>query len=336
VFDSHHAHQRPVGEAASRPAVSFNARAGAAELDELGTRLTPPCRAGEYTLTGQIARTSNTLVYTATGGVFGTVEGVLKLTGAEYAPLLERELQLLNRCRECEVKGIVQPAAGTLIRLPATPHSAATGAVAIALPFLSGGDLVQLVQTHAARAHRLGPELALHVGRQIIAVLRDLLLLERPIVHGDVKLQNVLLPRPDAPLTELTLIDLDSARELTLPLSRLAEAPPESAVWLAEDVRAFGELLYQVATGHQLAPDQRSNGVSATGNPAFDTLVWRCFESAVDPARGYVCLADEGLRVDLQRAVDAAASQRSWPARLQQRLMGFISWRRPAGHDVGQ
>ena len=141
-------------------------------------------------------------------------------------------------------------------------------------------------------------------------IQRSLLNLPRPLVHGDVKLQNVLLPGPDAPLSALTLIDLDSARELPLPLARLGELPPDAWQWLAQDVRDFGDLLAQLATGREGFPRDRPLG---TGNPAFDTLVARCLRSFPEVSEGYTCLADEGLRFDLQRALDVQDAPPSGP-----------------------
>ena len=58
-----------------------------AELDELAEGLAPPCQIGGYTLEGLISKTSTALIFVARGGAFGDAkEGVMKLTGAEYAP----------------------------------------------------------------------------------------------------------------------------------------------------------------------------------------------------------------------------------------------------------
>jgi hypothetical protein len=327
----------PPGSQAPTPAPALDPRVGAAELERLAARLVPPCSVGPYTLTGRVARTSNALVFTATGGVCGETGaesggGVLKLTGSHFAPLLTRELRLLVRCGGAGVEGVVRPLSPEPVRLR-------DEAVAIALPFLSGGDLAEVARGYATRNGRLGPGLALQAGRRVLAVQRALLALDRPIVHGDVKLQNVLLPAPDAPLTALTLIDLDAARELDLPLARLAEAPPATGEWLAEDVRAFGDLLAQLATGvGPGAGGDAGDGALRSGNPAFDTLVARCRRSYPGDGAGYVCLADEGLRFDLQRALDVqegrAGHRSSWSA-LRGRLGPLPRWlpRLPWGRD---
>jgi hypothetical protein len=311
--------------------LTLDAHAGVAQVAMLAAGLVPPCPAGPYALTGRIARTSNALVYTATGGVFGDGEGVLKLTGSHFAPLLERELRLLNRCREEDVDGVVRPDAAEVIRLTlAWPDGAASDlsaiAVAMALPFLSGGDLAEVARSHATRDGRLGPDFALQAARRLLAIQRALLALDRPIVHGDVKLQNILLPVPAAPLSALTLIDFDAARELDLPLTRLAEAPAVVGQWLADDVRAFGEVLYELATGREARP---GGDTDRTANPAFDVLVRRCVQSSPGASAGYVCLADEGLRYDLQRALDVSAHPATGLGRLRQhldRLRGSVPW----------
>jgi hypothetical protein len=110
---------------------------------------------------------------------------------------------------------------------------------------------------------------------------------------------------------------------LALPLARLAEAAPEVSDWLAEDVRAFGELLYQLASGQE---SRETGGAIASGNPAFDVLVSRCFASYAGATQGYVCLADEGLRHDLQKALDHEARRQSgprWVARLRRLTRAF-------------
>ncbi|HEX2517838.1 MAG TPA: hypothetical protein VH257_24260, partial [Chloroflexota bacterium] len=95
----------------------MDVHAGAVELEGLAARLIPPCPSGPYTLTGRVARTSNALVFAATGGACGEGEGILKLTGNQFGPLLERELRLLVRCRDEGVEGVIRPLSDTPIHL---------------------------------------------------------------------------------------------------------------------------------------------------------------------------------------------------------------------------
>jgi len=223
--------------------VAIDDRVGAAELEHLAEELAPPCRVGEFVLEGLVSKSATALVYVARGGAFGASEGVLKLTGRAYAPLLERELRLLERCRDARLGGVVRPVRDELewIALDALRPAAVA---AILLPFLSGGDLVQWIGARASRTGGLGAQPALEIGEGVGGVLREMLRLPRPLVHGDVKLQNVLLPWPDAASDELTLIDLDASSELEqLP----TEAPSASRAIiqnLVSDVNGFGELLY--------------------------------------------------------------------------------------------
>lgn len=293
--------------------MTVDVEVGSAELEKLAELLATPCRIGEYTLEGLICRTSTALVFVARGGAFGADEGVMKLTGREYARLLNRELRLLNWCQEADISGIVRPVRSEL------EWMGGDRAAAILLPFLCGGDLVQWIGAHANHSGRLGPHLALEVGEHVGGVLRNLLQLPRPLVHRDVKLQNVLLPYPGAPLNELTLIDMDVSEELDIPLEDLASAPTEIAECLVADVRGFGELLFDLATGRDPPTDGVPN--PRTGNSTFDSLVEQCLTSQV-AGSGYTCLADDVLWRDLEQAlaVDRATKhkadgQRSSPLR---------------------
>jgi serine/threonine protein kinase len=279
--------------------VVIDERIGSAELELLAEGLATPCQIGDYILEGRISKTSTALIFVARGGAFGKTEGVLKLTGEQYAPLLERELGLLNRCKEGEVHGIVQPLRTELEWIEVEGDDAGSVA-AILLPFLAGGDLVQWIGAHATRTGRLGARLALEVGELVGGVLCSLLRLPRPLVHGDVKPQNVLLPRPGAPLAEVTLIDLDASEELEVDVKDLALASRETRQHLVDDVNGFGELLYMLATGRE--PPSEGEPNPETGNPAFDTLVRNCLTSEPE-GPGYVCLADNGLWRDLERAL---------------------------------
>src|SRR5688572_5360510 len=109
-------------------------------------------------------------------------EVVLKLTAAGYAPLLLRELDLLLSCAAGKVEGVVRPVRSAAV------WSSVCGmrAVAMVLPLCDGGDLAGFIARRAA-TKRLGSKFGLQVG----GTLRALLALPRPIVHGDVRPQNV-------------------------------------------------------------------------------------------------------------------------------------------------
>ena len=72
---------------------------------------------------------------------------------------LGRELGLLNTCQEAEVSGIVRPVLAELewIDVEGNPECSVA---ALLMPFLAGGDLVQLIGQQASRSGRLGPTLA--------------------------------------------------------------------------------------------------------------------------------------------------------------------------------
>lgn len=281
-------------------------RVGSAELDVLADALAPPCQLGDYLLEGLISKTTTALVFVVRGGIFGDSEGVLKLTGRAYAPLLDRELRLLNACRAADLHSVVQPVRSELQWIEQQGGSVA----AVPLPFLAGGNLVQWIGDHATRHGQLGPRLALEIGELVAGVVRALLRLPKPIVYGDVKPQNVLLPRPDAPLSDLTLIDFDAAQELELDLDDLTNAPRLVAQLLIADVNGFGELLYMLATGREPAVEGTPD--PATGNHPFDALIVNCLTSNPDGS-GYVCLADNGLWRDLEKALTFERTRRRPP-----------------------
>jgi hypothetical protein len=289
--------------------VVIDERVGSAELERLAKDLAPPRQLGEFVLEGLISKTATALVFNARGDAFGAGEGVLKLTGRGYAPLLERELGRLVLCRDAQLRGVVRPVRDELQWLALEDANQPTVA-AIVLPFLSGGDLVQWIGAHATRHGRLGARPALEIGERVGGVLRGMLELPRPLVHGDVKPQNVLLPETDAALDELTLIDLDASSELEQLLDGAAAVPRGVIQCLISDVNGFGELLYVLATGRE--PPTEGEPTPATGNAAFDALVLNCTMADVD-THAYTSLGDEALWRDLElaRKVEQVRTQRS-------------------------
>jgi hypothetical protein len=287
-------------------------RVGAAELEQLAQQLAPPCQLGRYALEGLISRTSTALIFVARGGHFGEGEGVLKLTGKTYASLLERELHLLARCRAAGMANVVRPIGDQLETIELPGDSDANCAVALLLPLLGGGDLVQWIGMRTGGDSRVGAALALEVGEHVANVLKTLLCLPQAVVYGDVKAQNLLLPSFGAPVSELTLIDLDASRELDGPLPDFDADSPELRQLLVHDVNCFGELLYNVATGRE--PPAEGEPTPGTGNSAFDAFVAKCLISEISNG-GYTSLADSTLWRDLH-AARAFESQRRRPHRL--------------------
>jgi hypothetical protein len=264
--------------------LAADGRAAAAELDYLVSVLEPTVQLGMFALTGNLGRSATAALYTARGPLFGPdTEGVLKLTGSAFAPILERELGILSAAARADVSGVVRPLKSDLLWLAAGGDKLDRPVAVLALPFLSGGDLASLV-ARASRVGELGPNLALRVARPLAEALRGMVVeLDQPVVHGDLRAQHLLLPSPDAPLSELTLIDFDAARD-TSPGGTDADV---------EDVQAFGEVLTLVATG-----DARS---VIAGDRTFARLVRQCLDHT------YKSMADPELWRDLAAAEGHAA-----------------------------
>jgi hypothetical protein len=260
-------------------------RVASAELQYLADALVAPCQVGSFSLTGHLARSATAMLFTARGPTFGDGEGVLKITGSVYAPILARELALLREAAGASIDGIVRPLSDELVWLAVGGDRADRPAAALALPFLAGGDLAALA-VRAGRSSALGPALALEIARPVGEALRGLLTeLDRPVTHGDVRPQNVLVPTPSSPASDLLLIDLDAAHELEPgALTSTARLPA-----LAADVRGFGEILCLLANGTPSLP--------ATGNRPFDTLAANCLSDG-----HYASIADTALWHDLASA----------------------------------
>jgi hypothetical protein len=238
------------------------------ELDYLAAALAPPCELGPFTLTGRLARSASALLFTARDDAH---EVVLKLTGTGFARSLARELELLCACADADVPNVVRPIERDLVWLFA---SGDRPAAALVLPLLSGGDLGTRMG-RAARNGQLGPSLALEAARPLANALRGLLCdLEQPLLHGDLRVGNVLLPSPASPLADLALIDLDRAREL-------------EPIAAATEVRAFGSILCLLATGHERPGDR-----PLAGGP-FKRLLERCLKGE------YASLAERQFWRDL-------------------------------------
>jgi hypothetical protein len=238
------------------------------ELDYLAEALVPPCQLGPFMLTGRLARSARAVLFTAR---YDGRDVVLKLTGTAFAPGLARELELLTACADADVPNVVRPVERDLVWLFA---SGDRPAAALVLPLLSGGDLGTRMG-RAARNGQLGPALALEAARPLANALRGLLCdLHQPLLHGDLRVGNVLLPSPTSPLADLALMDLDRTRELE----------PTAA---AAEVRALGAILCLLATGQE-RPGERPIG----GGP-FKRLLDRCLRGE------YASLADRQFWRDL-------------------------------------
>src|SRR5581483_1643119 len=113
------------------------------------------------------------------------------------------ELERLVRCADAGVGGVVRPLLREVDWLP-VPGLIDAHVAAVAMPFLSGGDLAAIRRRGAHQ--RSAGAFALEVGRVVATTLRHLVELSEPLVHGTLSVRSVLLPHPAAELSELTLI----------------------------------------------------------------------------------------------------------------------------------
>lgn len=284
--------------------------AATVELTQLWDVLSPPSRLGPYLLGGRLAQSEGALLFTATGGPFADAEGVLKLTSSHHAARLSAELERLVRCADAGVPGVVRPLAREAGWLP-VPGLLDAHVATLPLPFLTGGDLLNIrrvrvsdhmptalatMESRRGRVH--AARLTLEVAHVLGTTLRHMLELPSPFVHGHLSPHCVLLPHPDAALSELTLINLAHALDLT------NVSPAEAAAACQADVAAFGTLLSELLNGEYAS---------------------RQLQSLIADSRAgrYANLADPRLWQALQRAERA---QRDAPtSRWRPRFWG-LSW----------
>jgi hypothetical protein len=228
-------------------------RASLVELAQIDEVLRPPFALGPYVLTSALARSTTALLFTATGGPFAADEGVLKLTSSHHLGRLRAELERLVRCADAGVTGMVQPLSREPDWLP-MPGLLDAHVATLALPFFSGGDLSTL---RRSRPDARAADIALTVA----STLRHMLELDEPLTHGSLSMRSVMLPRPGASLTELSLIDLGSARDLN------ACSPRDAARACAADVQAFGAILSEFAPLRGLAADCQNGQFSSMADP---------------------------------------------------------------------
>jgi eukaryotic-like serine/threonine-protein kinase len=201
---------------------------------------------------------------------------------------------------------------GTLVEHPALLAPLAThtldGVVCDVFEFLPGGEIGRL----------RGRSWTLLVRRLLPVVDAITALHERGWVHGDIKSANVLLDADGLP----RLADLGSARRIgaTLPsgaspYSTSPERLDGAPAAVADDIYAFGVLLYELVSGHppfypDITPDRVRHEPPAplTGRPdptpALRDLVERCL--AKQPAARPASMNE--LRIELERSAEQASA----------------------------
>jgi eukaryotic-like serine/threonine-protein kinase len=167
------------------------------------------------------------------------------------------------------------------------------------MEYLDGGTLAEFLDQHV----RLDPSIALDVTKQVCDGLSVAHSAVPPIVHRDVKPQNILLESPVGNRIEIKIGDFGLAKHVD-PDSRMAAAAgtlcylaPESA-WgyhtPASDVYSLGVVVYQMLTGilpYPLPPD--ADTATATGA-----------REALQASRRRFALAPSRYRLGLSLGVD--------------------------------
>lgn len=159
--------------------------------------------------------------------------------------------------------------------------------------------------SEVAAARRFTEEETIRIGLQLCEQLASLHGLNPPVIHRDIKPQNVV-QRPDG---MAVLIDFGISREVsgnasdTLVYGTQGFAPPEQYGFAPTDCRsdiyALGMLLRWLRTGMADPPEQ--TGATARAASALDRVIARC--TAFDPRRRYPGIAQ--VRRALVRAQPA-------------------------------
>ncbi len=179
--------------------------------------------------------------------------------------------------------------------------------------YLPGGEIGRL----RGRAWTL-------IGRRLLAVADALTVLhEAGWVHGDIKSANVMLDADGLP----RLVDFGSARRIgstqpaaASPYSTSPERLDGAPAAVADDIYAFGVLLYELVSGHppfypDLSPARVRDEIPApvSGRPeppgALRELVARCL--AKQPSARPASMRD--LRLELEGVLESAAATQTPP-----------------------
>lgn len=188
------------------------------------------------------------------------------------------------------------------------------------MEYLAGGTLADLIERHV----RLDPALALEIARQVCDGLALAHSADPPIVHRDVKPQNILLVNraPVAGAVHVKIGDFGLAKHVD-PDSRMAGAAgtlcyiaPESA-WgyhtPASDVYSLGVVLYQMLTGILPFP-LPTDANTSTAAGARDALVSSRLRRVASPSRFRMGL-NPAVDAIVRKALDPAAQARFESAR---------------------
>ena len=245
---------------------------------------------GRYRQCVGIARGGMSEVYLGCGPELQPV-AVKVCRQRELLPFFRREVEMLQRCAELGLDGIV----------PLRDHDLGHQPAYLVTDFIPGGTLADRLGRGA-----LPPDEVVRLMQALGRILAGLA--SQGIVHGDLKPGNIIMDRNGRPL----LIDLGAGRNLLCealrcgqglttikaPALTVAYAAPEQIrgqpAGHASDIFALGAVLYELATGHHPFVGGTAweisarilSGVPPAPNP-LDHLPWmQLLRCCLDPEPG--------------------------------------------------
>jgi serine/threonine protein kinase len=253
------------------------------------------------------------------------------VTGAQLARAFEREAQLLARLRHSALPKVID-------------HFTDAFGQFLVMEFIPGEDLGSLLERRGAP---FPVDSVLHWADQLLNVLEYLHAQQPPVIHRDIKPQNLKLT-PDG---EIILLDFGLAKGLLATHSQVTSArsvvgytpqytAPEqlqgSGTDQRSDLYALGATLYCMLTG-RLPANAMERTIAIMGHQPDPLRPAHEIESAVPPAVSMVLMQTMGLNPSGRPANAAAmrAALQSASTRAESAPRSLPTWVWPAVGGVG-